>query len=179
MKKQTNIIISKKSVASKDLYDIVYSNVTVVNLLLDEGLEETEIHKDALASYYADYYLAQVENGGFSQYVYNTKWKDIVNDRVAYGLEKMGALKHLDYFTKKRAEIDKIPNTKLDTYFDSDYFGENQTRDNLNDAIFINIEENISDLNGTWLKNHKDTNILSIEDMFLAIEKISGTKIER
>ena len=177
--KQTKIIISQNSVNSKDLYDIVYSNVTVVNLLLDQGLDEEEIHKDALASYYADYYLAQVENGGFSQYVYNSKWQNIVNDRVALGLELMKATKHLDYFNKKRAVLDKIPSEKLNDYFASDYFGDNDTRDELNDDVFYNLDESISDLNAIWLKNHTDTIILSIDDMFLALEKIVGKAIER
>lgn len=182
MKKQENIIISQNSVNSKELYDIVYSNVTVVNLLLDQGLEEKDLHKDALASYYADYYLAQVENGGFSQFVYNSRWQKIVNDRITYGLEQMGATKHLALFNKLREKVDAIPNDEIQKYFESEYFGENEMRDtlnNLDDDTFFNLNENISDLNGMWLKNHKDVQILSIENMFLAIEKITGTKIER
>ena len=182
MKKQEHIIISQNSVNSKDLYDIVYSNVTVVNLLLDQGLEEKDLHKDALASYYADYYLAQVENGGFSQFVYNSRWQKIVNDRIAYGLEQMGATKHLDLFSTLRAKVDAISGKELELYYESEYFGDNEMRDtlnNLDDDKFFNLEENISDLNGIWLKTHKDVQILSIEDMFLAIEKISDTKIER
>ena len=182
--KQEQIIISQNSVNSKELYDIVYSNVTVVNLLLDQGLEEKDIHKDALGSYYADYYLAQVNNGGFSQFVYNTKWKKVVNDRVAYGLQQMKANKHLAFFNNKRVEIDKISTKDLETYFESEYFGDNEMRDTLNNlddanATFYNMDEDITELNANWLKNHKDVQILSIDDMFLAVEKITGTKIER
>ena len=177
--KQKKIIISKNSI-KKELYDIVYSNVTVVNLLLDEGIKETDIHPDALLSYYCDYYQAQVENGGFSQYVYNSKWKDIVNERVANGLEKMGAVKHLAFFNKRKKAVEQIPKEKIDAFLANEYFGKkNETRDQLNFDDFFDIDENISDLNGTWLKTHPETIILSIEDMFSAIEQIVGHKIER
>jgi len=174
--KQKKIIISENSI-KKELYE--YSNVTVVNLLLDEGIEETDIHPDALASYYCDYYMAQVENGGFSQYVYNSKWQDIVNERVVNGLEKMGAVKHLAFFNKIKKAVKQIPKDKIDAFFANEYFGENETRDQLNFDGFFDIDEKISDLNGTWLKTHPETSILSIEDMFSAIEQIVGHKIER
>lgn len=181
--KQEQIIISQNSL-KKELYDVVYSNVTVVNLLLEQGLKERDMHKDALASYYVDYYLAQVQNGGFSQYVYNTKWQEIVNKRVAYGLEQMKATKHLALFNKKRKKLDTISPKDLATYFKSEYFGDNNMRDILNNLDdendkFYNMEESIIELNAEWLKNHPDAQILSIEEMFLAIEKITGTKIER
>jgi len=181
--KQENIIISQNSVNSKEPYDIVYSNITVVNLLLKQGLTGNDIHKDAFGSYYADYYLAQVENGGFSQFVYNSQWQKAVNDRVAYALEQMKATKHLALFNKMRAKIDAISEENLKAYFESDYFGDNEMRDIISaenaSQTFYNLDENIINLNANWLKNHKDVQILSIEDMILAVEKISGKKVER
>ena len=41
-----NIIVSDKSNNSLDLYDIVYSNITVINLLREEGVEDSLIHPD-------------------------------------------------------------------------------------------------------------------------------------
>ena len=182
--KQEKIIISQNSVNSKELYDIVYSNITVVNLLKEQGLSENDIHKDALGSYYADYYLAQLDNGGFSQFVYNTRWKKIVNDRVAYALGEMKAVKHLALFNKTREKMDTISTEELNRYFESDYFGNNEMRDIIHDLenvseTFYNLEENITTLNAKWLKNHKDVQILSIEDMILRVEEISGKKVKR
>jgi len=176
---QTKIIISEKSANSEVPYDIVSSNISVVNVLLEEGLREEQIHKDALASYYVDYYLAQVENGGLSQYIYNSKNQKIVNDRVAYGLEKINAVKHLQFFNEKISMLDKMPKDKVDDFLSGEYFGENQTRDELNDDGFFNIDEEIIELNSKWLKNHSDTIILPMEKMFVAVEEIVGHDVER
>src|SRR4051812_5684805 len=63
------IVVSTKSFGSKEAEDIVESNVSFVNALFDEYLTGEEVHPDALRSYYVDYYLDQVNNGGFSQFV--------------------------------------------------------------------------------------------------------------
>ena len=52
-------------------------------------LEPEEVSHDALLSYYVDYYLAEVTNAGFAQFVYNTGWKPrvvaLVKDRSISG----------------------------------------------------------------------------------------------
>ena len=59
------IVVSEKSLQSKEAEDIVESNILFVNALLGEYLTEEEVSADALRSYYVDYYLTQVNNGGF------------------------------------------------------------------------------------------------------------------
>jgi hypothetical protein len=56
------------------------------------------VSHDALLSYYVDYYLAEVNNGGFAQFVYNTAWKPRVVALVKQGLSAIGALKHAELF---------------------------------------------------------------------------------
>jgi len=58
-----SVIVSRESFASAEPYDIVDSNISFVNALFAEYLRAEEISPDALRSYYADYYLAQVNNG--------------------------------------------------------------------------------------------------------------------
>ncbi|KAF1016500.1 MAG: hypothetical protein GAK29_04527 [Acinetobacter bereziniae] len=69
-----NILISKQSLESDDHYDVIMSNIDTLNELFEHYIEYDEMSAEALYSYFVDYYLAQVNNGGFSQFVYNTGW---------------------------------------------------------------------------------------------------------
>lgn len=68
------VIVSIDAMGSDDPCDLISSNIDVVNALLNEHLNPDEISIDALRSYYVDYFLSQLNNGGFSQFVYNSRW---------------------------------------------------------------------------------------------------------
>ena len=73
--------------------DIVQAVVNYVNTLFDRGLyRRHELPLFALQVYHADFYLAQVNNGGHSQFIHNsgTKAGHIFDDALA-GLIAMGA----------------------------------------------------------------------------------------
>ena len=55
-----SVIVSDQSYASTEPYDIISSNIELVNALFGEHLRADEIPPDAVRSYYVDYYLAQV-----------------------------------------------------------------------------------------------------------------------
>lgn len=173
------IIVSKKAFENKDSYDIINSNITVINVLGDEGVDQNDMHEDAITSYYVDFYLAQCNNGGFPQFVYNTRWNDALNDIIEKGLQMMEAKKHLEYFINQSKNIEKISKEELDSFFESDFFGTNETRDKLKDDSFFSLEENLIELNSKWLKNHPDLVVCSIEEMYNQIENYLGRSIER
>lgn len=66
MAQNLKIYVSQQSFDDEDEYEIVSSNIDLLNALLNEYLNEDEIHPASLQSYYVDYYHAQVHNGGFS-----------------------------------------------------------------------------------------------------------------
>lgn len=65
MAQNLKIYVSQQSFDDEDEYEIVSSNIDLLNALLNEYLNEDEIHPASLQSYYVDYYHAQVHNGGF------------------------------------------------------------------------------------------------------------------
>ena len=67
----------------------------------------------------------------------------------------------------------------MNSFFESKYFGENETRDKLKNDAYFDIDENLIDLNGKWLKNHSDLKVLTIDNMFEEIEKHIGREIKR
>jgi hypothetical protein len=152
------IVVIEASIAHEDPGEIVGSNVWFVNALLDEYLTPDEIAADALRSYYVDYYLAQVNNGGFSQFVYNSRWSPFVLASVREGMRAIGAERHLAVFEEGAELVHLFGRDRLDRYFASEYFGDNADRDELNavNDRFSETDkaENLLALNATWLRSH-------------------------
>lgn len=177
---ELKIVISEDSFNSKEAYDVVYSNITFINLIREEGgLMEEVVHPDAILSYYLDYYLAQYKNGNFSQIVWNTQADFEFFDFIAEGLEKIGATENLALLQKQVKVLTDIDATVLEAFCESDYFGTNPTRDLLKNDDFYNLKEDLVELNAKWLKNHPDLEVLSIEGMYQKAESLLDKKIER
>jgi Domain of unknown function (DUF4375) len=130
---QLNVVVSAESVQEGD-DAVVSSNVTLVNALLTELLTEDEIATNALRSYYVDFYLTQVLNGGFAQYIFNSGWKAELNERVLEGLNLMGADAHARLFEKAVAAFEDLDEDEKDFF--------------LSDAFFDDLDED--DLEGDW-----------------------------
>ncbi|MBV8326245.1 hypothetical protein [Chryseobacterium sp.] len=177
--KLNKIIVSDNAYNSNDPYDIIRSNISVVNLLAEEGVETENQHEDAVTSYYVDYYLWQYKNGNFSQFVWNSQWSPVVNGMIIKGLTKIGASKHLELFFEQSSKVESLQEGVLQKFLESDYFGSNVTRDQLNNDSFYNLEEDLIVLHSYWLKNHSDVQVLAVDDMFSALEKVVGRTIAR
>lgn len=90
------VVVSDTSFTSDDPAEIVDSNALFVNELFAEYMTPEEISADALRSYYVANYLEQVENGGFSQFVYNCRWNPLIVSTICEGLRSMQAERHLE-----------------------------------------------------------------------------------
>ncbi len=166
---ETAVVVSRDAFESTDPYDIIQSNISFLNLLFEEYFTPDEVSPDGLRSYYVDYYLAQVENGGFSQFVYNSRLSDTLVGLIREGLRFMKATRHAELFERGLGLVEKLGPDRLDDFYMSDYFGENQERDELNainkDFFKLSEEENLADLNSAWLRGLPDLAVLTIEHM--------------
>jgi hypothetical protein len=173
----SDVIVSKDAFDSEDPYDIIFSNISFLNSLFDQHIREDEVSHHALLSYSVDYYLAQVNNGGFSQFVYNSHWSDVTVTGVRKGLSVMGATEHLALFESSAKMLDGLGPEVLSDYFDSEYFGDNETRDALNahdDRFFeLSEAEDLIQLNATWLRGLSNLSILPIDD----IDRVVASRI--
>ena len=151
------VVVSQESLLDSDPAAVIESNVSFVNALRSEYFRQEEISRDAWLSYYADYYLRQVENGGFSQFIYNSQKAEPVMTFVREGLESIGAHRHRALLKEGESLADSL-GSRIRKFFSSAYFGKNSERDRL-DAITerfyqLNETENIEQLNATWLKSN-------------------------
>lgn len=178
--KNLKIVVFDEALKSEEHYDIVYSNISVINLIRDEGGSiDEDIHHDALLSYYVDYYLDQYETGNFSQIVWNSGADYEFFDIVEEGLRKMGAKQHQAFLKKQVALLKSLDYEVLEGFVEADYSATHQTSIALNNDEFFDIEEDVVELNANWLKGHVDLVALSIEDIYVYAENLLGKKIQR
>lgn len=169
------VIVSKDSMASDDPYAVVNSNISFLNALQEEHFRDEELSQDALRSYFVDFYLSEVENGGFSQFVYNSSWDPDTVRYVREGLSAMGAVQHLALFNKSASIVDRLGPDVMQEYLASDYFGDNPNRDLLNefDDAFSELleQEDLGQLNSAWLKSLPHLVVMTIDEMEAEIER--------
>src|SRR5262245_17223458 len=92
-------VLTESDVASGDNWTVVSANVEFVNALMGHRVFIDSMQPETVMSYYVDFYLAQVNNGGHEQLVRNSyvgRWvpwhKDGETlDPIAAGLREMGA----------------------------------------------------------------------------------------
>lgn len=163
------IVVSTASYSSDDPQRIVVSNAAFVDALFAEHLLAEEISQDALRSYFAQYYLAQMENGGFAQFVYNCNWDANVVATVRDGLRTMGARMHQAVFLEGVTTVRQLGADVLDDFLSRDYWGDNPVRDRLHvvtDQFAKACEvEDLAARNAGWLRAHPKLHVLTRDEM--------------
>ena len=173
------ILVSETAMNSENLQDVSHSNISVINLMREEGVDDEFIHEDALMSYYLDYYYSHYAEGNFGQFVYKSGWNKELNELIEEGLALIGAEKHLELFQQQSKKVKLMSSVKLNKFVSGKLEGVNPTRDLLNNDTFFELEENLVTLNADFLKNHPDFEVLSVDDMFAALEEYVGHEIKR
>lgn len=173
------IIVSETAFESENLQDVIHSNISIINLMREEGVADDLIHEDALMSYYLDYYWSQNSEGNFSQFVHSSGWDKELNELIEEGLALIGAEKHLELFQQQSKKIKIMSSVKLNKFLKGKLEGVNPVRDALNNDAFFELEENLVDLNAAFLKSHPDFQVLSVDEIFSTLEEFVGHEIKR
>lgn len=173
------ILVSETAMNSENPQDVIHSNISIVNLMREEGVAEELIHEDAIMSYYLDYYWAHNSQGSFAQFVHQSGWDKELNELIEEGLALIGAEKHLEYFQQQSKKVKLMSSVKLNKFLKGKFDGVNPVRDSLNNDAFFELEENLIQLNATFLKTHPDFEALPVDDIFSTLEEFVGHEIKR
>lgn len=173
------ILVSETAYNNSDSYTIIQSNITVINLLREEGIDENLLHPDALSSYCVDYYFQKLKEGGVSLFVWNSKWDNDLNELIQEGLEQMGADEHLAYFEKQIRRINGFSKVKLKKFLDQKYGSLPEISKSIDDTSIDAIEEDLVEIHSDWLRSHPDLKVAPLDDMFAILETYLGKKIDR
>ena len=173
------IVVSTASFAAADSHRIVMSNAAFVDALFAEHLTAEEIGRDALRSYFVQYYLAQMENGGFAQFVYNSNWDPNVVAKVRDGLRTMGVRMHQAVFLEGVTTVRQLRRDGLDEFLSRDYWGDNPVRDRL-DAVSDQFAracevEDLAARNADWLRTHPKLHVLTRDEMEAEVRNRAAT----
>lgn len=164
-----SVIVSDRKFSSDDPEDIVVSNIAFLNAHFEEYLTEDEVSPDGLRSYYVHYFLGEVENGGFSQFVYDSQWEPRLIRLLREGLVAMGAVKYLAVFDEASGLVDRLGPDRLEEFLLGDYFGDNEERDILNEFnerfFELSDEEDLDALNASWLRGLPHLVVLTVDEM--------------
>ena len=173
------ILVSETAMNSENPQDLIHSNISIVNLMREEGVSDELIHEDAIMSYYLDYYWAHNSQGGFAQFVHQSGWDKELNELIEEGLALISAEKHLEYFQQQSKKVKLMSSVKLNKFLKGKFDGVNPVRDSLNNEAFFELEENLIELNAAFLKTHPDFEVLPIDEIFATLEEFVGHEIKR
>lgn len=173
------IIVSDTAMNSENPHDVIHSNISIINLMREEGVVDDLIHEDALLSYYLDYYWSQNSEGNFAQFVHQSGWDKELNELIEEGLALIGAEKHLALFLQQAKKVKLMSSVKLAKFLKGKLDGVNPVRDALNTDAFFELEENLIALNAAFLKGHPDFEVLSVDEIFTTLEAFVGHEIKR
>ena len=163
------VVVSFESFRSTDPRDVVYSNVTFLNALFDNYIDVDEIPRDALRSYYVDFYFYQTRNGGFARFVQESGLQPDLVAVIRDGLRTIGAEQNLAVFNQGVSIAQSLSKKELEAFFNSDPFAPNAARDRLNsinDGLNALVEkENLVRLNSEWLRSLPNLELKSAEEL--------------
>lgn len=152
--------------------DVVDANVTVVNQMYQELLNDEEISPVALRSFYVDFYLTQALAGGFAQYVVTAPEREEVDLLVREGLEAMGAKAHLELFNRTAAAFDSLSDEDAEAYLDGELDETEKSPESVTGLDELDGEfealletEDIIALNAAWLLSQEDLLVLDEDEL--------------
>lgn len=144
---------------------LVDANVDVVNAMYEELLDEREIAPNALRSYMVDFYLTQMLDGGFAQYVFTAGDRTRTDRLVRDGLREMGAAEHAALFDELAAAFGALSEDEADAYLDGDDDASPAVaRLEALDERFEELQDarDLVTLNAAWLRGQEG--ILALDD---------------
>ncbi len=104
------ILLEQETLESDDIYLLPESLVEFVNFAVHTAqYRRDELPKEAFECFHVDYYIAQVNNGGHSQYVGNSGWHDYQIADIRAGLAAIGDEEAIELYEDLCAYADSNP----------------------------------------------------------------------
>lgn len=146
-----DIPVPESAVQSGDPYDLVFAIVTLVNrTIFQGGFVREEVPDAILSSYGVDYYLAQVHNGGHSQFAANSGLLDTTLADIRAGLAAMGDPVAASIFHDFEARRAADP-ARFDAAIASGPYAEHML-DDLDTRFFAGPSKTLLATNAAWLR---------------------------
>jgi hypothetical protein len=153
-----SIVVSRSAFDNPDDSKIVGAVVDYINILRQQGAYlNSEMPENALRAYYVDYYLAQVMNGGHSQFIHNSRLQEGELQHIREGL----ALLRLDPFIEIFKNFEERVMRDIARAREQGVENHNE----LDDRFFkLDAYKTLMPANGRWLKSLDELKAVSDAD---------------
>ena len=177
---QHAIMVSDAAFNRGDDQAIVGVNAAVIQRQLDAHLHPDELSADALRSYYVEYYLRQMNDGGFAQFVHTSGWDRLITTQVRDGLKAIGASWHHQLFTRSADLVKQLSNDQLHQFLRSPSLADaDPIVDKIADILnryspqFLAEEEtkSLRSYNAAWLRQHYQLTVLSADEIDAELDR--------
>jgi hypothetical protein len=151
------LVVSSEALATDD-ESVIRSFVSIVSVLLEEGAEAGHLADGTLAAYHTDFYLTQVGNGGFAQFLWNGGRDPEILAQVGEGLSRFGGEAHQGVFDRSVAGWNALTPEEQTEFAQLGLFGSNPLRDRLSetddDYFAIHFTDPLAARLAAWLRAH-------------------------
>lgn len=172
--KMETVTLPRSAVDSADPYARVQAVVDFINALIEKGHYRTdELPAKAMQAYRADQYLAQVNNGGHSQFIHNTGATDEILTHAGDGLAAMGAAAQAGTLRDMADWVAKNPDAAADqtgfTGGRADYLDTLDTR-------FFAAEKQapLTPLNSAWIAGWPELRVVDDAQYASAVDQVAA-----
>ncbi len=166
-----SVVVARDAADSPEAWRSVASLIDIVNELFGAMLTPDEIGDATLVHYYVDFYVAQVDNGGHSQFLANSLGSDasriirLVSEGIAR-LDIPEAQRIWAEFVRRSTEltpeqIDDVARGSVD----EDGFHPLEVLDQLDDEFVGKVGSTLAQANAVWLRSRPELVILDDDDI--------------
>jgi hypothetical protein len=151
------LVVSSEALATDD-ESVIRSFVSIVSVMIEEGAEAGHLADGALAAHHTDFYLTQVGNGGFAQFLWNGGRDPEVLAQVREGLSRFGGEAHQSVFERSVAGWHALSPDEQAEFSQLGLFGSNPLRDRLSgtddDYFTVHFADPLATRLAAWLRAH-------------------------
>lgn len=102
------IVLARELYHSESRYERIIGLTDFFHAMLERDFHVEELPEEVHTSYYVSYYLQQVQNGGFAQFIYNSHWDKAIVSFVERGLRKIHAKRHYLLFQRLKQLVRRL-----------------------------------------------------------------------
>ena len=173
------VVLTSSSIHGRD-EEVVEANAAIIDAMHNALLGADRMSPVAVRSYFVDFYLCQVLEGGFALYAVMAAARTTTDALVREGMAGMGATAHLDLFNRAVDAHDALTAETAQAYLDgpggtgADPDGVLRIEELDGEFEELLEHENITALNARWLRGQADLLVLDDEEVGPYIQHLAA-----
>lgn len=169
------IVVPQSAFDSDKDYSLPCAVVDFVNRAIGHAqFQREEIPPQAMQAFHVDYYIAQVNNGGHSQYVGNSGWHQYQIDDIRAGLAAIGIVDGIELYEDLCAFADSHPE-EFRAGMDARGFGKFPAFfDKADKLFFAGLNDRLMKGNSDWIRSLDCLLVLEDDEYRKTMSELAG-----